>query len=146
MKNFLIAIFLISFSFGFSQKVKLKKDKVIIDDVEIYNYTSEGTITSFSTLSDSKEFISVISTFYEAPNPARSQPNGHNFPATIRKAIFTVKFLESGKELTTDLGHKGIIKAVFTSKLVDDNGKIDDEKLNIFINKYNNENLKYKIN
>ena len=45
----------------------------------------------------------------------------------------------------TDMSEKDIIKAVHKSNMVGSDGKIDEEKLNIFINKYNNENLKYKL-
>jgi len=139
-------ILLLTFSLlSFSQKVKIKKEKVFIDDVESYKYIDEGSVSSFSTL-NSIEFVSIISTSYDVANPARNMPNGYRFPATIKNYIHTVKFLESGKELTTDLAIRDIIKAIHNSKLVDEQGKIDVEKLDVFINKYNNENLKYKIN
>ena len=63
-----------------------------------------------------------------------------------KEFVFTVRFLKSGSEIFTDMDHKEVIKAIYKSKLVDENGNIDEEKLTIFINKYNNENLKLKIN
>jgi hypothetical protein len=148
MKKILVVL-LLSLSFlGFAQKVKLKKDKVIIDDVEVYNYEEEGRSITFSTLK-SEEFITVLSTTYQERNPAHyngNDPNAYRYPALIDKRVFTVKFLKSGRELFTDMRDKEIIKAVFKANLVDENGDIDEEKLNIFINKYNNENLKLKIN
>jgi hypothetical protein len=41
---------------------------------------------------------------------------------------------------------KQIILAVYNAGMVDAEGKIDEEKLDVFITKYNNENLKYKLN
>ncbi len=148
MKRIFIVLFLSLSLVSFSQKVKLKKDKVIIDDIEVYNYEEEGRIFTFSTLK-SDEFISVLSTTYQERNPAHyntNNPHAHKFPALIERRVYTVKFLKSGKELFTDLREKDVIKAVFKSNLVDENGNIDEEKLDIFINKYNNENLKLKIN
>jgi CRISPR/Cas system endoribonuclease Cas6 (RAMP superfamily) len=142
-----ILVLLVSF-FGFSQKVKFKKEKVIIDDVEVFAYEKEGFMYTFSTLS-SVEFISVLSTIYQERNPAhynQNNPQAYRFPALLNKEVNTVKFLKSGRELFTDLSDKEIIKAVFKAKLVNENGEIDEEKLDVFITKYNNENLKLKIN
>ena len=148
MKKMLVVLFLSISFLGFSQKVKLKKDKVIIDDVEVYNYEEEGRMITFSTLK-SEEFITVLTTIYKERNPAhynQNNPQAYRYPALIDKRVYTVKFLKSGRELITDMRDKDIIKAVFKANLVDENNNIDEEKLNIFINKYNNENLKLKIN
>ena len=51
MKKIITVLFLMISLLGFSQKVKFKKDKVIIDDVETYNYEREGMSITFSTLS-----------------------------------------------------------------------------------------------
>ena len=148
MKKAVVILFLSMSFLGFSQKVKLKKDKVLIDDVEVYNYEKEGFMYTFSTLS-SVEFISVLITKYQERNPAHyngNDPYAYRYPAFYDKEVYTVKFLKSGKELFTDLREKDIIKAVYKSNLVDEKGEIDEEKLNVFITKYNNENLKLKIN
>jgi hypothetical protein len=148
MKRLFTVLFLALSLVSFSQKVKLKKDKVIIDDVEVYNYEDEGRTITFSTLK-SEEFITVLTTTYQERNPAHyngNDPNAYRYPALIDKQVYTVKFLKSGRELFTDMRDKDIIKAVFKANLVDENNNIDEEKLNIFITKYNNENLKLKIN
>lgn len=145
MKKVLVLL-LLSFSvLSFSQKVKFKKGNVIIDDVEIYKYDSEGSSTTLST-KEGEEFVSILSTFYEVPNPARNHPGGHNYPATIKKFVYTVRFLDSGKEFYTDLGDKGVAKAIYKAELFGEDGKLDEEKIDKFINKYNNETLKLKIN
>ncbi|HLA55861.1 MAG TPA: hypothetical protein VK623_07155 [Flavobacterium sp.] len=140
----LVIVLALCTSLTFGQKVKIKKGIVTVDDVEVYKIDKEGSMETLSTMA-SNEFLSILSTTYEVRNEAHYRPNGQNFPAMITKWIFTVKFLESGKDLATDLSPKDIIKAVYKSEMVDANGKIDEEKLNIFINKYNNENLKYKL-
>ncbi|MDI1317607.1 hypothetical protein [Flavobacterium sp.] len=148
MKRIFTILFLGLSLISFSQKVKLKKEKVLIDEVETYNYEKEGRNITFSTLK-SEEFISVLSTTYEERNPAhynQNNPQAYRYPATLNKEVNTIKFLKSGKELFTDMSDKDIIKAVFKANLVDENNNIDEEKLSIFINKYNNENLKLKIN
>ncbi|PJE41444.1 MAG: hypothetical protein CUR32_09770 [Flavobacterium sp.] len=146
-KVFTILFFVLSFS-AFAQKVKLKKDKVIIDDVEVYNYERQGDTYTFSTLS-AVEFVTVLSTEYQVRNDAyyrTPNPSKYGMSPLKKEFVFTVRFLKSGQEIFIDMDHKDVIKAIYKSKLVDENGNIDEEKLTIFINKYNNENLKLKIN
>ncbi len=140
---FVFAFALIT-SLTFAQKVKIKKGVVLMDDVEIFKEEKEGDVQTFSTISG-KEFMSVIGTSYQERNEAHYRKYGENFPRTITKWIYTVKFFEYGKELVTDLSTKDIIKAVFQSEMVKADGKIDEAKLNVFVNKYHNENLKYKL-
>lgn len=149
MKKLFTILFLLVSIASFSQKVKLKKDKVIIDDVETYKYEKEGFLHTFSTLSTSEEFISVLRTEYQTRNESyytTKNPSKFGISPLRSANVFTVKFLQSGRELYTEMDAKDVIKAVFKANLVDENGKIDEEKLNVFITKYNNENLKYKIN
>lgn len=147
MKNIkailLIAFLALSFS-ATAQKVKFKRGKVLIDKVETYEINNESTVTSFSTL-NGKEFVSVVYTSYEEPNPASKMPHTGYIPPTLKKTVSTVKFLESGKEMVTNMSNKKLIKAIYKAEMVDADGNIDEDKLNIFINKYNNENLKYKL-
>jgi hypothetical protein len=144
MKKVLV-LFLLSFSiFGFAQKVKLKDNKILIDKVEVYKYSEEGFMTTMSTLSD-VEFISIVSATYQERNQLHD-PRYTTSSPYITRYVYTVKFLKSGKELTTNLYLKDLALAVYKSNMVDENGNIDDEKLDIFITKYNNENLKLKIN
>jgi len=144
MKKSITIVFLLVSVLAFSQKVKMKKDKVIIDDVEVYNFEEEGRMTTFSTLSN-EEFASVVTTSYQERNQGYN-PRYSSSPQYLNHTVYTVKFLSSGKEVTTDIGIKKIAAALYKSEMIDANGKIDEEKLNIFINKYNNENLKLKIN
>ncbi|HEX9981522.1 MAG TPA: hypothetical protein VGB50_13255 [Flavobacterium sp.] len=146
MKKFLsVAILLLCVATISAQKVKFKKGSVLIDDVEVYKYEREGTMETISTLG-STEFMTILSTSYEERNPAHYRPHGENFPALITRWVYTVKFLASGRELVTDLNPKDIAKAVYKSGMIAEDGNIDEEKLNVFVNKYNNDNLKYKLN
>jgi uncharacterized lipoprotein YehR (DUF1307 family) len=82
LKFVLVALFLVVSVAGFAQKVKIKKDKALLDGVEIYNYKNEGSIVVLSTLT-SVEFVSVLYTSYEAPNPAHQGVYGYKYPATM---------------------------------------------------------------
>lgn len=148
MKKIAFAVLVLMVSLtGFSQKVKFKKDKAIIDDVETYIVDRSGSMMTVATLSGT-EFISVLSTTYQEKNPAhfnKNNPQAFRYPEFLTKEVNTLKFLKSGNELFTDLSDKEIVKAIFKSKMVDAEGNIDEEKMTIFVNKYNNDNLKYKL-
>lgn len=148
MKKFLCIIAVLALTMSASaQKVKFKKDKAIIDDVEVFNVDKDGMSMTLATLSG-HEFVTILTTTYQEKNPHhynRNNPNAHKFPQFVTKDVHTVRFLKSGTELYTDLSHKDIVKNVHKSGLVDAEGNLDDEKVNVFINKYNNENLKLKL-
>ena len=130
-----------------AQKVKFKKDKALIDDVEVYNVDKDGMMMTLATLSGN-EFITILTTTYQEKNPHHynaNNPHAHKFPQFVTKEVHTVRFLKSGAELYTDQSFKDIVKNVHKSGMVDAEGNLDDEKVNIFINKYNNENLKLKL-
>ena len=144
MKKSIVFFFLIFSFFGFSQKVKFKKGMVLIDNVEVFKYDSEGNSTTYSSL-DGDEFVIVLSTSYDIPNPNGNSPGMSGAPATLKRYVYTVRFLDSGKELYTDLFDKDLAKAFFKSELFNEDGSLNQDKVDKFINKYNNETLKLKI-
>ena len=145
MKKNIIILFLFFSILGFSQKVKFKDENVLIDGAEVCKFEKERNNTTLLTKSG-EEFVNIISTAYPVKNPARSQPGGHNYPETIDNYVYTVRFLESGKELFTDMSPKDIVRTLFKSELITDKAQLDNDKVDKFITKYNNENLKFKIN
>lgn len=144
MKKILFVLFFLTSFVSVAQKAKLKKDKVLIDNVEVYSFTKEGTMTTLSTLSK-VEFVSIVTTSYQEKNRFYD-PKYSSSQEYLVLYVHTVKFLKSGKELTTDLDLKRLSAAIYNSNLVDENGNVDEVKLETFITKYNNENLKLKIN
>ena len=148
MKRILVILFLSISFLGFSQKLKFKKGIVTVDGIEFVKYNEEGFFTSYSTLND-VEFITVLSTSYEERNPAyysNQNPSKFGIKPTITKSVFTVKFPQLGKELTTNMYRKDLITAVYKNKVLNEDGSINEENVDTFISKYNNENLKFKIN
>ncbi|MDI9308756.1 MAG: hypothetical protein QM535_00975 [Limnohabitans sp.] len=143
MRRGLIILFLLMSILSFSQKVKFKKDKVLLDKVEVFNFLREGKMTTISTLSG-VEFLTVLSTSYQKRNEFYNPKYSSSLPY-YDYYVYTVRFLKSGKELTTDVGLDNIIRAIKKSEMVDENGNVDEVKIDTFITKYNNENLKYKI-
>jgi hypothetical protein len=148
MKNVLLLLMLSFSILGFSQKVKFKKGKVLIDNVEFLNYEEEGLMTTYSLL-EGGDFISVVSTYYEVRNDAYytlKNAAASGMSPTTKVYVYTVKFIELDKELTTDLSRKDLMAAVFKNKIIGEDSSVNKEKVDLFITKYNNENLKLKIN
>lgn len=148
MKKLLIALFLCFSFLSYGQKVKFKKGIVTIDGTEFVKYNEEGFFTSYSTLND-VEFITVLSTSYEERNSSyytTPNPSKYGIRPTISRYVFTVKFPEFDKELTTDMYQKDFILAIYKNKIINEDGTINEENIDKFISKYNNENLKLKIN
>lgn len=141
MKKVLFGLALIIASLTFGQKVKIKKGQAFIDDKLVYNVEDTGTGEVISDLKGN-EIISILRTTYETP---KNRPLYPNEKSTWTNVINTVRFLKNGKELLTDLNDKDIIKNLYKSNVIDESGDLDDEKVDIFINKYNNDNLRSKL-
>lgn len=145
MKKILfITLFIVSY-FSFGQKVKLKDGSVLIDKVEVYKYNDDGVLT-ISTLSNKEIFI-IKNNYYEVPNPLYGTAGcpASTCNKTYKKSFITFRFLENGNEFSSELSDKDIIKNFYKSGILKEDGTSDEEKREIFINKYSNDNLKYKL-
>lgn len=134
MKKVVTIFFLMFTVLSFSQKVKIKDDIVSIDEVETYKIEKEGKSRTVSTMTG-EEFITLLKDgfeFYKAGNRHYTR-------------VFIIRFLISGDEVYTDMSEKDILKVIYKSGMVSADGKIDEDKKNIFVNKYNDENLKIKL-
>jgi hypothetical protein len=141
MKKVLFASMFIFSCFAFGQKVKIKKDKVFVDDKETYHIETNNYNFILSDLKDN-EIISALSSTYEVPKTPPIYPNESPY---WTKVIYTVRFLKYNKELVTDLADKDIIKNIYKSGVFDESGNADEAKIDLFIAKYSNEDLKIKL-
>ena len=131
----ILAFFALSAS---AQKVKIKKDAVLIDEVLTYKVEDAGSVQIFSSLGG-KEFLIVTVNSYE---PDEANPA---IRINSQYKLTTVRFKESGKMMYTDLRPKDVIAKVYKAEMVDKDGNIDAKKLDDFIYKYNNQELKNKL-
>lgn len=145
MNKILLGFSLVVSFIAFGQKVKLKDGSVLIDKAEVYKYDSDG-VTTVSSLSE-KELFVIKPSYYQVPNSLYGTPGCpvNNCSKLSTYAIYTVKFLKNGKELVTDLSEKDLIKNVYKAGIFDTSGNIDEEKADLFIAKYSNEDLKLKL-
>lgn len=133
IKSFLTALLLLAAFQATAQKVKIKKGIVTIDEVETYTVDSEGDTNTLAV--NGNEFITYIENYYD------KWVNGMRY----RPCVLLVKFLVSGRTFYTELSDKDLIKAIYKSNMVGADGKIDEDKASIFVNKYENDSLKYKL-
>ncbi|MCD9615526.1 MULTISPECIES: hypothetical protein [Chryseobacterium] len=135
-------ISMLAFSFlAFGQKVKIKKDKVFIDDKETYHIETNDFNFILSDIKDNA-VVSALGSTYQVPKTPPLYPNESPY---WTKVIYTVRFLKYNKELVTDLADKDIIKNIYKSGIFDENGNADESKIDLFIAKYSNEDLKIKL-
>jgi len=145
MKKVLFGFALVTSCLVLGQKVKLKDGSVLIDKVEVYKYNDEGG-TTVSSLSN-KELFVIKPNFYEVPNPAYGTVGcpASNCQKMIRRSFITFRFLDNGEEFFSDLSVKDIIKNFHSLNILKEDGTYDDEKRNLFINKFSDDNLRYKL-
>lgn len=141
MKKFLYLSIIFFSCIAFAQKVKFKKDKIFIDDKETYHVESNNINFILSDLKDN-EIISVLGSTYQVRKAPPIYPNESPYWTQI---IYTVRFLKYNKELVTDLSDKDIVKNIYKSAIFDENGNADEAKIDLFIAKYSNEDLKLKL-
>lgn len=129
-KILLFSIFILSFTNLKAQEskevpvitaIKLEADKIILNDKLAYNYTRNGNDFLISNL-DGKELIKGSIT---------SQGNG--------KFSSIITFVTVGKEFSNEkiIGRKEIIFALCENNVIKENFEIDEAKLTLFFEKYN---------
>lgn len=141
MKKILFSSMLIVSCFAFGQKVKIKKDKVFVDDRETYHIENNDINFILSDIKDNA-IVSVLGSTYQVRKTPPIYPNESPYWTRV---IYTVRFLKNNKELVTDLSDKDLIKNIYKSRLFDENGIADEGKIDLFIAKYSNEDLKLKL-
>ncbi|MBL7886399.1 MAG: hypothetical protein JNJ52_06605 [Flavobacterium sp.] len=127
-----ILIFFISFS-SFSQKVRVKKGNVTVDDV-VWITCDEPAPYTFSLLDKNQEeiiFIKPITVPGGAPR-TQSNPNG-NF------SYYVIKFLGLKKEFELETNYKDVLKTLYLSKAINEDLTINEEKANRLVEKYGTE-------
>ena len=124
---FILAILLITTT-SYAQKIKLKKGDVLLDGKKVMTYDREdwGTqkIHLFS-LTDKKEQILMIK-------------NDNETSGYYDDDFLQIKFLQLGEmvELKSKKSWKGIIAWLFKSNIIDDNGMVKEEEIDLFVKNY----------
>jgi len=125
----LLVIAIVISSYGYSQKVKLKKGKVLVDGKEILKYEKQslGSEITLYSLEDEDEIADFI-----------HDRNGTNsyVEDDFKKLFFSRDEIKIESSRLRARGWKYIIKTLLKNKVLDLEGNIDTEKLKKFAKKY----------
>ena len=124
-----IAFTILLTAVGFSQKIKLKKGKVLVDGKAIMKYERQGLgakITLYS-LDNDDEIIDMLAKGNETPH-CRGDDYCMMFFSEDEIKVETSQF--------NGMSWKRVIKQIIRSKVLDMDGNINSEKLKKFARKY----------
>lgn len=128
MKNiFTILVVFVSF-LSFSQKIKLKKEEVLVDDVVWLKYEkSNGFDLSLINLSG-EEIVFLKFVKQGSDNMIFSRDGKPNY--------FEISFLGLNKKIEIRNFDKEIITIIYKAKVIKEDGTFDEEKVNRLVEKY----------
>lgn len=135
MKKIIILGLLLGITQVYAQEVELKDDKVIIDGKEILKYekVNNGQYSFFNNADD--EILMYKYQNNQTQELIEDDYITFNF-LTLKKKVqtsdFSLIYASSSKKSMQKL-----IKLLLKEKVLDLNGTMNDEKLDIFIEKYN---------
>jgi hypothetical protein len=134
MKKLVLLLLLITFS-GFSQKVKLKKGEILIDDVVWMNYQDCGAFdTTCSILNKNKDEV----IFFKWVKVKGGEPRTSSNPDGDLIYI-EVKFLGFNKFFEIKKTQKDIITMLYNGKVINSEGELDEDKAARMVEKYGTE-------
>lgn len=131
MKKIILILFLSFSFFGFSQKIKLKKGDVLVDDVVWLKYDGCGGWNQMCSIINLKgdEIIYMN---------ALKQENSNNPDARYWKVKFlgTQETIELEANLSNINGN--LLKKFFDAKVVNEDGTLNEERVQRMVEKYGN--------
>lgn len=130
---------LMSSAFGYSQKVKIKKGIAYVDKVEYLKLDDCGGFSTTCTLMtlENEDFLSMQFESYQKPNPVPRNPKSKApYRSTVKVSYVIAKFLDFDLDFESSLNKKKLIKALFKSKVIDENGQVNQENAKKFVRKY----------
>ena len=131
---FTVALVTISF-FGFSQKVKLKDNVILVDEQPWLKYQDCGSFDRTCSLlnMNNEELI-----FFRFFNIEGGTPTSASNPKGML-AYVEIKFLGFNKSFEIQKTQKGIIQLLFNAKVINEKSELDEEKAAVLIEKFGTE-------
>lgn len=128
-RNIFVFVILFSVSIiGNAQKIELKKEKVLLDGKEImkYNIVSWGSFElHLYSLETNKEVVFI-------------NKNNNETPKYYEDDFTQIKFLQLGKGVETKLDKpiKKYVQWLFDNEVIDKDGNVSADKVDLFIKNY----------
>lgn len=131
MKKILLFSFLIISLFAFGQKVKFKKGDVLVDDKQWMKYEEDGL--SYSIIDHKGNEVVFLK--YVQQNPS----NRMVFAESGKPNYYSVKFIGKGKTIEIRDFAEKIIAQLYKGQLFNSDFTINDEKMDVLVEKYGND-------
>jgi hypothetical protein len=128
MKKIILALILILTTNAFSQKVKFKKDMILVDDKEFLTFEKGGTFGAvnydLSELNSKKRIITLV------------QNNGGSH-MELSDDYTQIKFITNGTKAEISGGDlRNAIKLLLKNEVLKPDGTLDETKIELFIKNY----------
>ncbi len=132
MKRILTVLLLMISVVSFSQKVKLKKGEVLVDETVWLKYQDCGSFQSTCSLL-SKEGDEII--FFKFINVKGAEPMTKSNPdGTLR--YVEINFLGQKKKIEIQKSQKDCIELLYNAKVVNEDGTLNPDKVDRLVEKY----------
>jgi len=131
MKKILLGSMLIVSCLAFGQKIKIKKDVVYVDDKEWLKVEDDGLNCS---VFDKKMNEIIFMKFIHQNTNDNMLFNGSGKPN-----YYLVKFIGTDKSIEIRELPKDILKIIYKTNVINSDLTLDQDKLNILVEKYGND-------
>ncbi|MFN3967360.1 hypothetical protein [Flavobacterium sp.] len=130
MKKLFTVLFLLISLASFSQKIKLKKGDVLVDEKEWLKYKKD--VFDYSILNLKGDEIIFIKYVVRGPNnqvfSKEGEPN-----------YYQISFLGLNKKVEIRRFEKDILEILYSAKVVNEDGTLNPEKVETLVEKYGNQ-------
>lgn len=134
--NFIALILFSFFSLScFSQKIKLKKGEVLVDEVVWLKYQDCGAFQSTCSLLN-KENEEII--FFKFISVKGAEPRTQANPEGTLRYV-EISFLGEKKKIEVQKTQKDCIELLYNAKVVNEDGTLNSEKVERLVEKYGKE-------
>jgi len=142
MKTFkaFLSLFIILIAFNAqAQKIKIKKGTAYVDKVEYLKFDGCGAFSESCSIMnlDDEDLIVLQYHSFEKPNPiARNPKSKAPYQSTVTESYAELRFMDFELECEVQLSKKKLVKALYKSKVINEDGSINQENAKKFARKY----------
>jgi hypothetical protein len=128
--------------FGFNanaQKVKIKKGTAYVDKKEYLKFDDCGTFSESCTIMNLEEEEVIVLQYhsFEKPNPIPRNPKSKApYQSMVTESYAELRFLDIELECEIQLTKKKLVKALYKSKVFNEDGSINKENAKKFARKH----------
>ena len=138
-KAIVIALLMIFALNASAQKVKIKKGTAYVDKKEYLKFDDCGTFSESCTIMNLEEEEVIVLQYhsFEKPNPTPRNPKSRApYQSMVTESYAELRFLDLELECEVQLSKKKLVKALYKSKVFNEDGSINQENAKKFARKY----------